>query len=42
MPACSRRRFGLASFMPGVLLAIREVMERDHLVEGLDQLVGLT
>ena len=33
---------GRDSFMPGVLLAIREVMERDHLVEGLDQLVGLT
>jgi 4-hydroxy-tetrahydrodipicolinate reductase len=33
---------GRESFVPGVLLAIREVMERDHLVEGLDQLVGLT
>ena len=33
---------GRDSFVPGVLLAIREVMERDHLVEGLDQLVGLT
>lgn len=33
---------GRDSFIPGVLLAIREVMERDHLVEGLDQLVGLT
>jgi 4-hydroxy-tetrahydrodipicolinate reductase len=33
---------GRDSFMPGVLLAIREVMKRDHLVEGLDQLVGLT
>jgi 4-hydroxy-tetrahydrodipicolinate reductase len=33
---------GRDSFMPGVLLAIREVIERDHLVEGLDQLVGLT
>ncbi len=32
---------GRDSFMPGVLLAIREVMSRDHLVEGLDQLVGL-
>ena len=33
---------GRDSYIPGVLLAIREVMERDHLVEGLDQLVGLT
>ncbi len=30
------------SFMPGVMLAIREVMKRDHLVVGLDSLVGLT
>jgi 4-hydroxy-tetrahydrodipicolinate reductase len=29
------------SFMPGVMLAIREVMHRDHLVVGLDALVGL-
>ena len=33
---------GRDSFMPGVLLAIREVMQRDALVEGLDTLVGLT
>ncbi len=32
---------GRDSFMPGVLLAIREVMQRDTLVEGLDTLVGL-
>jgi 4-hydroxy-tetrahydrodipicolinate reductase len=32
---------GRDSFMPGVMLAIREVMTRDHLVVGLDQLVGL-
>ena len=32
---------GRDSFMPGVLLAIREVMQRDALVEGLDTLVGL-
>ena len=30
------------SFMPGVVLAIRRVMELDHLVIGLDQLIGLT
>lgn len=29
------------SFMPGVVLAVREVMELDHLVIGLDRLVGL-
>ena len=29
------------SFMPGVLLAIREVMNRDELVLGLDRLIGL-
>ena len=33
---------GRDSFVPGVLLAIREVIEQDHLVEGLDQLVGLS
>lgn len=32
---------GRESFMPGVLLAVREVMRRDALVEGLDTLVGL-
>jgi len=33
---------GRESFMPGVLLAVRAVMERDGLVEGLDSLVGLS
>lgn len=33
---------GRESFMPGVTLAIREVMQRDHLVVGLDSLIGLT
>jgi 4-hydroxy-tetrahydrodipicolinate reductase len=28
-------------YVPGVLLAIREVMQRDRLVEGLDALIGL-
>jgi 4-hydroxy-tetrahydrodipicolinate reductase len=28
-------------YMPGVLLAVREVMQRDELVEGLDALIGL-
>ncbi|MDA0815837.1 MAG: 4-hydroxy-tetrahydrodipicolinate reductase [Chloroflexi bacterium] len=32
---------GRDSFMPGVMLAIREVMQRDHLVVGLEALVGL-
>lgn len=32
---------GRDSFMPGVLLAVREVMRRDSLVEGLDALIGL-
>ena len=32
---------GRDSFMPGVLLAIREVMQREELVEGLDALIGL-
>ena len=32
---------GRDSFMPGVLIAIREVMRRDALVEGLASLVGL-
>ncbi len=32
---------GRESFMPGVLLAVREVMEREALVEGLDALIGL-
>ena len=32
---------GRDSFMPGVLLAVREVMQRDVLVEGLDTLIGL-
>lgn len=30
------------SFMPGVLLAVREVMQRNEFVYGLDRLVGLT
>lgn len=29
------------SFMPGVVLAVREVMELDHLVIGLERLIGL-
>ena len=33
---------GRDSYMPGVLLAVREVMRRDSLVEGLDALIGLT
>jgi 4-hydroxy-tetrahydrodipicolinate reductase len=33
---------GRDSFMPGVLLAAREVMQRRELVRGLDALVGLT
>ena len=32
---------GRDSFMPGVMLAIREVMRRDSLVVGLDRLIGL-
>lgn len=32
---------GRDSFMPGVIIAIREVMQRDALVEGLAALVGL-
>jgi 4-hydroxy-tetrahydrodipicolinate reductase len=32
---------GRDSFMPGVMLAVREVMQRDVLVEGLDTLIGL-
>jgi len=32
---------GRESFMPGVLLAVREVMKRDRLVLGLDNLLGL-
>lgn len=32
---------GRESFMPGLLLAIREVVNRDHLVVGLNQLLGL-
>ncbi len=32
---------GRESFMPGVLLAIREVMTRKELVVGLDRLIGL-
>jgi 4-hydroxy-tetrahydrodipicolinate reductase len=30
------------SFLPGVLLAVREVMQRNELVVGLDRLMGLT
>ena len=33
---------GRESFMPGVLLAVHAVMEREGLVEGLDSLVGLS
>ena len=33
---------GRESFMPGVILATREVMRLDHLVVGLESLVGLT
>jgi 4-hydroxy-tetrahydrodipicolinate reductase len=32
---------GREAFMPGVVIAVREVMNRNGLVEGLDQLVGL-
>ena len=32
---------GREAFMPGVVIAVREVMNRTGLVEGLDQLVGL-
>jgi len=32
---------GRDSFMPGVLMAVRRVMELDHLVFGLDALLGL-
>ena len=32
---------GRDCYMPGVILAIREVMQRDALVEGLDALIGL-
>ena len=32
---------GRESFMPGVVIAIREVMQRTTLVEGLDALIGL-
>ena len=32
---------GREAFMPGVVIAVREVMNRHGLVEGLDQLVGL-
>jgi len=33
---------GRESFMPGVVLAVRAVMETDHLVNGLDELLGLS
>jgi len=33
---------GRESFMPGVILAVREVMQRKELVVGLDNLLGLT
>lgn len=33
---------GRDSFMPGVIMAAREVMKLDHLVAGLDQLFGLS
>jgi 4-hydroxy-tetrahydrodipicolinate reductase len=32
---------GRESFIPGVLLAVREVMNRSELVRGLDKLIGL-
>jgi len=32
---------GRDSYMPGVLLAVRRVMEMDHLAVGLDRLLGL-
>jgi 4-hydroxy-tetrahydrodipicolinate reductase len=32
---------GRESFMPGVLLAVRHVMEHPGLVVGLDRLIGL-
>lgn len=32
---------GRESFMPGIVLAVREVMHREKLVVGLDELVGL-
>jgi 4-hydroxy-tetrahydrodipicolinate reductase len=32
---------GRDSFIPGVLLATREVMKRDELVVGLEKLIGL-
>ncbi len=32
---------GRDSFMPGVMLAVREVMKREELVRGLDRLIGL-
>jgi 4-hydroxy-tetrahydrodipicolinate reductase len=34
--------FNRESFMPGVLMAIREVLNREELVLGLDRLIGLT
>jgi 4-hydroxy-tetrahydrodipicolinate reductase len=33
---------GRDSFMPGVLLAVRAVMEKDRLIVGLDSLLGLS
>jgi 4-hydroxy-tetrahydrodipicolinate reductase len=33
---------GRDSFMPGVVLAIKDVMNRKELVRGLDALIGLT
>jgi 4-hydroxy-tetrahydrodipicolinate reductase len=32
---------GRESFMPGILLAVREVLNRNELVRGLDKLIGL-
>jgi 4-hydroxy-tetrahydrodipicolinate reductase len=32
---------GRESFMPGVILAVREVMQRKELIVGLDRLIGL-
>jgi len=34
--------YGRESFMPGIILAVREVMRRQELVVGLDTLIGLT
>ena len=33
---------GRECYQPGIVLAVREVMQRTGLVEGLDTLIGLT